>query len=1058
MVFLSAAAAMAFSSADASAETRLAQVLLPGQGAVVRADDVRLAVRTQAGVTRFRAWLDATEVTKRFAVTPRGMHTVDLPRGRLLRPGVHHLFVRTNKGGKAEFEDTRFVVGRHTPTLLRQGLTTFVPGGPLSASFGVSKRDATLRAKLNGRPATPAFGPPGATVRPAELGANDGLRFGRNTLHVLVFRENGDYDAITHSFTVPRSRPLAGAGSDASGLQGHAAELDGTASRPSRKGAALSYHWEVVDGPDGSSPTIANADTATPSFVPDLPGPYRVRLTVSEQKGSAVATGVDTLTFDSIPPDPPLGARFDSLDSSGRVVVAGKAYGGDADSVNLAVISRSDRSVKVTTYPRTAAGLDALRKAIPTTESRGWQSLVVVSSASGVSADAVPTLADVASGLGGSFTPAETTDLGARKPFSLAGVPGAPQDSAYVNVGRVLTNDPAHPNPVGDLHGFLQVNQASKSDQTRYGFVFGDFVHFDTSNDGDFSTIHIGPRTYTSTELPEGQTGFHVVVADATTLAVAPGDNRTFEMSDAFVIDPTQIETAQRLILAYLRLAADSNKVVFIQSVHEPLLDPTPVLNDLSLEIQQLGGNLGIFNASWEGYALVGRWAPVVPGSLGGIESSTFMTGKPAQTIGFLTRDHHGLYGPTPSDTTTGAAGDRLIEIAYQAPQAWPHSTTDGEQKANDYIARRLTFACPDKPILCDARTNYYLNFAAVNWGDEATKIEGWTYPGSDDFTKTDFDNVVRDLATEMRDVGKIKTYVQGLQQPLAEMAPRGKIDLQDVAQRIEAELNPPQSSTDSNALQLVSLIVAVGKFGDPPVSNVASGLSAVFQLMSFLARPDGGPNLGALHTAVSDLGSQLYQHYDDARSAITGVGLIVVSDPGKLKAVADHVYDLNGWSIGSDPAQIKVLNSLTVSLKQYFYARLLPVVWQLWFLNTWGEEINNARDWYCTSGSGSTIWHMWSKAQDSAQVRVITKFRENGTEFHNVFALATNVSFDVPDRRGQPDPHATVPSGDTYDMLFRAVDDPNRPGLGLSKMDFYTPRVFSVATATYYDGVCDGR
>lgn len=55
--------------------------------------------------------------------------------------------------------------------------------------------------------------------------------------------------------------------------------LDGTESA-SMSGPGLSYEWAFTYTPAASRAALANADTATPSFVPDVPGTYLIQLVV----------------------------------------------------------------------------------------------------------------------------------------------------------------------------------------------------------------------------------------------------------------------------------------------------------------------------------------------------------------------------------------------------------------------------------------------------------------------------------------------------------------------------------------------------------------------------------------------------------------------------------------------------------------------------------------------------------------------------------------------------------------------------------------------------------
>ena len=81
-------------------------------------------------------------------------------------------------------------------------------------------------------------------------------------------------------------RPAADAGPDARVATGASVRLDGRAScHPDR--AALTPRWELVSAPAGSSWTLTGADGWSPMLRADRPGPYRVRLVVTDPQGRA---------------------------------------------------------------------------------------------------------------------------------------------------------------------------------------------------------------------------------------------------------------------------------------------------------------------------------------------------------------------------------------------------------------------------------------------------------------------------------------------------------------------------------------------------------------------------------------------------------------------------------------------------------------------------------------------------------------------------------------------------------------------------------------------------
>lgn len=79
--------------------------------------------------------------------------------------------------------------------------------------------------------------------------------------------------------------PGADAGPDQRRAVGTTAVLDGRASCD-RDGDDLTPRWELVSAPAGSSWTLTDADGWTPTVTVDRPGPYRVRLVVTDEHGT----------------------------------------------------------------------------------------------------------------------------------------------------------------------------------------------------------------------------------------------------------------------------------------------------------------------------------------------------------------------------------------------------------------------------------------------------------------------------------------------------------------------------------------------------------------------------------------------------------------------------------------------------------------------------------------------------------------------------------------------------------------------------------------------------
>lgn len=92
----------------------------------------------------------------------------------------------------------------------------------------------------------------------------------------------------------PNRPPVADAGANQTAATNMAVVLDGTGSSDA-DADTLTFQWTFVLRPVNSTATLAGADTATPSFVPDLGGTYRAQLIVTDSHGAASAA--DTVTI-----------------------------------------------------------------------------------------------------------------------------------------------------------------------------------------------------------------------------------------------------------------------------------------------------------------------------------------------------------------------------------------------------------------------------------------------------------------------------------------------------------------------------------------------------------------------------------------------------------------------------------------------------------------------------------------------------------------------------------------------------------------------------------------
>ncbi len=92
----------------------------------------------------------------------------------------------------------------------------------------------------------------------------------------VIYSPTGDA-----SLSQTNQAPIANAGANQTGEQSYEIALDGSASSDP-DGDPLKYTWSFVSKPEGSSALLSNANTVSPTFIPDLPGTYTLQLAVND--------------------------------------------------------------------------------------------------------------------------------------------------------------------------------------------------------------------------------------------------------------------------------------------------------------------------------------------------------------------------------------------------------------------------------------------------------------------------------------------------------------------------------------------------------------------------------------------------------------------------------------------------------------------------------------------------------------------------------------------------------------------------------------------------------
>ena len=127
--------------------------------------------------------------------------------------------------------------------------------------------------------------------------------------------------------------PIANAGPDLSAITRHLLTLDGTGSTDA-DGDSLIYSWQVSLRPVDSQATIANINSPTPDFTPDLAGQYQINLVVNDGKENSLP---DQLIINTVANSIPVAnAGSDQTVVPGQTVILDGTQSSDQDGDSLA--------------------------------------------------------------------------------------------------------------------------------------------------------------------------------------------------------------------------------------------------------------------------------------------------------------------------------------------------------------------------------------------------------------------------------------------------------------------------------------------------------------------------------------------------------------------------------------------------------------------------------------------------------------------------------------------------------------------------------------------------
>jgi hypothetical protein len=172
----------------------------------------------------------------------------------------------------------------------RLGLRVNEGGSTVAATYAPRQDPVERSIKLNGRHVEDVFYGAPPEGRRVLLGLDEGVHFGRNTLRVRALYPDGRVVKKVRRFRVDSRRPLAGITGprelhDGIPMMLRARAAPRGTSRAHRRAfrreqGDVRHTWKVLEAPDGAEADLKRAHARRPRFRPDVPGIYRIGLSV----------------------------------------------------------------------------------------------------------------------------------------------------------------------------------------------------------------------------------------------------------------------------------------------------------------------------------------------------------------------------------------------------------------------------------------------------------------------------------------------------------------------------------------------------------------------------------------------------------------------------------------------------------------------------------------------------------------------------------------------------------------------------------------------------------
>ncbi len=921
---------------------------------------------------------------------------------------------------------------RAAPKILSPAPGARLPARPVAVRVR-AKQAGSFSVRLNGQAIGSDFTKPSRRgVRRLTVTASYGLRHGPNHLRVRVTGKGGKTRKASVAFQVRRNGPLAGPGTRLRIPVGSGLILDGSDSRSHlRRPKKLRHRWKIVKAPRGGrhrkalKPHDKHRGVRRHKFSPEVPGRYKIRLTVTAPDGRVGSAAVPVRV------DPTPMVHVDTMATKGSgdaarygIEVGEDFYAAKDPATAYAQLVALERK---TLEPVKGALADLANKTytcdrIPSSGlcspgiRPGWggfqkdlgrlgdEHIAILATPSPPQYSGgfvnLSGLESAAGRLGVGTTPYDSS-VAAVNPgsFSAVGIPGTPVSEGDWSA----VSGPGNPVRAGRMEGFFVL-----SNEGAYRFVPSERIDFTTHAAGSSPTesvIEVGEDRYVQS-FPGGLGtggGFHVVTLDPHTLK---GESRWFG-TDRSVIG--ELDGQLSAMVDYMRAAnsATPRKIVIVASAGNPVSRVhTDGLNEKAAElvgeIARLGGTRTAFYTMLDpgmykksSYSLVSlsrsgsTWGHEelgegVSGTGDGPLNTTPLTGTFARTgpnytfeVQTIKPEARGAHDPDPSQGVTD-----LHHALFDDPIPWPEEGHEGREAAVAWIGEQVLG-------IDDPRGMYWTlpfvngQFDFAGWERIANRIAALTYDSSHSsgFTAGDLAWAKDELVEEIGWLESTHTYLGALATPFAEDQLRSWAQFSEISNTIRDRIGvSPDQKLRAVLSSFFNFYRAMFNELPEPSGALAAAVNDVYEVVATFVEVNEEPAEDDFQTRADKLGDELAKRLQASQATLNrGLPNMVASDYSKLKAVGSCAstdpkdwpncpFEHVDWQY-TQQDQANAAGSLLPAGRTWAYSELLPARYNAYRLpKWWRKRVGGNEQFYGITGFTEIKWYPFESIPASAE------------------------------------------------------------------------------------------